>query len=111
MTEKLYIDLRIIDGDFHLNTGREPELCNNRVSIGQDIKHAIIESNLAVQLIGQRSSVLRADVYLQMVLMIETDNRLVPGTVRVYEESAGRIIVTAQTYEFGLIDPIEVVYE
>ncbi|HGY8221701.1 TPA: DUF2590 family protein, partial [Escherichia coli] len=52
MTDKIYIDLRILDGDFVLNTGREPTLCNNRVSIGQDIKHAIIESNLATQLIG-----------------------------------------------------------
>ncbi|HGF2918767.1 DUF2590 family protein [Escherichia coli] len=111
MTDKIYIDLRIIDGDFLLNTGREPTLCDNRVSIGQDIKHAIIESNYATQLIGQRSAVLRNDVYLKIILMIETDIRLIPGTVRVYEEGAGRFIVTAETYEFGLIDPIEVVYE
>lgn len=111
MTEKLYIDLKIVNGDFLLNTGREPTLCDNRVSIGQDIKHAIIESNLATHLIGQRSAVMRNDVYLQIILMVETDNRLIPGTVRVYEEAAGRVIVTAETYEFGLIDPVEVVYE
>lgn len=111
MTDALYIDLKIADGDFVLNSGHEPDLCDNRVSIGQDIKHAIIESNLATQLIGQRSAVLRNDVYLQIVLMCETDNRLIPGTVRVYEETAGRVIVTAETYDFGLIDPLEVVYE
>ena len=47
MSEPLYIDLLILKGDFVLNTGCEPELCNNRKSIGQDIIHAIIESGLA----------------------------------------------------------------
>ncbi|MDV0631578.1 DUF2590 domain-containing protein, partial [Citrobacter freundii] len=30
MSESLYIDLLIQGGDFVLNTGYEPELCNNR---------------------------------------------------------------------------------
>lgn len=44
MSDVLYIDLLIQGGDFVLNTGNEPELCNNRKSIGQDIIHSIIES-------------------------------------------------------------------
>ncbi len=31
MSELLYIDLLIENGDFSLNTGREPVLCHNRV--------------------------------------------------------------------------------
>lgn len=46
MSDVLYIDLLIQSGDFVLNTGNEPELCNNRKSIGQDIIHSIIESGL-----------------------------------------------------------------
>ncbi|EAP4604865.1 DUF2590 family protein, partial [Salmonella enterica subsp. enterica serovar Agona] len=34
MNEILYVDLLIQRNDFVLNTGNEPELCNNRKSIG-----------------------------------------------------------------------------
>lgn len=62
MSESLYIDLLIQGGDFVLNTGYEPELCNNRKSIGQDIIHSIIESGLATELIAERSPTMRADI-------------------------------------------------
>ncbi|ECN7698889.1 DUF2590 family protein, partial [Salmonella enterica] len=52
MNEILYVDLLIQGNDFVLNTGNEPELCNNRKSIGQDIIHSIIESGLATELIA-----------------------------------------------------------
>lgn len=62
MSDLLYIDLLIENGNFVLNTGKEPELCNNRKSIGQDIIHSILESGLATQLVGERSPTLRADI-------------------------------------------------
>ncbi|STB73804.1 Protein of uncharacterised function (DUF2590) [Citrobacter koseri] len=49
MSDLLYIDLLIEGRNFVLNTGSEPELCNNRKSIGQDVVHSIIESGLATQ--------------------------------------------------------------
>lgn len=101
MSDLLYIDLLIENGNFVLNTGKEPELCNNRKSIGQDIIHSIIESGLATQLIGERSPTLRADIFTQLELMIEGDERIVPGTVEVSEESQKRLWVTASTYDFG----------
>lgn len=101
MSELLYIDLLIENGNFVLNTGKEPELCNNRKSIGQDIIHSIIESGLATQLIGERSPTLRADIFTQLELLIEEDERIVPGTVEVSEESQKRLWVTASTYDFG----------
>lgn len=103
MTEPLYIDLLITERDFTLNAGAEPELCNNRVSIGQDIVHAIIESGLATRLVAERSPVLRADVITQMVLLVEDDERIIPGTVSITEESATRLWITAETYDFGRI--------
>lgn len=99
----LYIDLLITDRDFTLNAGAEPELCNNRVSIGQDVVHAIIESGLATRLIAERSPVLRADVITQMVLLVEDDGRIIPGTVAITEESPTRLWITAETYDFGRI--------
>ncbi|MBA7857472.1 DUF2590 family protein [Enterobacter sp. RHBSTW-00901] len=101
MSDLLYIDLLIENGNFVLNTGKEPELCNNRKSIGQDIIHSILESGLATQLIGERSPTLRADIFTQLELLIEEDERIVPGTVEVSEESHARLWVTASTYDFG----------
>ncbi|MCK2592744.1 DUF2590 family protein [Escherichia coli] len=99
----LYIDLLIENGDFSLNAGNEPELCNNRKSIGQDIIHAIIESGLATQLIAERSPTLRADIFTQLELLVENDERIVPGTVEISEESQKRLWVTASTYDFGTL--------
>ncbi|CAM7077792.1 MULTISPECIES: DUF2590 family protein [Enterobacter] len=101
MSDLLYIDLLIENGNFVLNTGKEPELCNNRKSIGQDIIHSILESGLATQLVGERSPTLRADIFTQLELLIEEDERIVPGTVDVSEESPKRLWVTASTYDFG----------
>ncbi|TNL11471.1 DUF2590 domain-containing protein [Kosakonia cowanii] len=103
MSEILYIDLLIENGDFSLNAGNEPELCNNRKSIGQDIIHAIIESGLATQLIAERSPTLRADIFTQLELLVENDERIVPGTVEISEEIQKRLWVTASTYDFGTL--------
>ncbi|MFH0721311.1 DUF2590 family protein [Citrobacter braakii] len=101
MSEPLYIDLLILKGNFVLNAGYEPELCNNRKSIGQDIIHALIESGLATELIAERSPTMRADIFTRMELLIEDDERIIPGTVEISEESQKRLWITASTYDFG----------
>ncbi|MEX9769759.1 DUF2590 family protein [Morganella morganii] len=101
--DSLYIDLLITGRDFTLNSGNEPVLCDNRVSIAQDCVHAIIESGLATQLVGERSPTLRADLRNQIEMLVEDDDRIVPGTVRVNEESQVKLWVTADTYDFGRI--------
>ncbi|EAR3126758.1 DUF2590 family protein [Salmonella enterica] len=101
MNEILYVDLLIQGNDFVLNTGNEPELCNNRKSIGQDIIHSIIESGLATELIAERSPTMRADIFTRMELLIEDDERIVPGTVEISEERRTRLWITASTYDFG----------
>ncbi|EBO6606858.1 DUF2590 family protein [Salmonella enterica] len=101
MNEILYVDLLIQGNDFVLNTGNEPELCNNRKSIGQDIIHSIIENGLATELIAERSPTMRADIFTRMELLIEDDERIVPGTVEIGEESRTRLWITASTYDFG----------
>jgi len=104
MTDLLYVDLLITGRDFTLNAGNEPGLCNNRTSIAQDIVHAIIESGLTTLLVAERSPTLRADVITQMILLIESDERIIPGTVNIAEESAKRLWATAETYDFGKIE-------
>ncbi|MCT2387298.1 DUF2590 family protein [Erwinia pyrifoliae] len=101
--EMLYIDLLIADGSFKLNSGNEPLLCNNRVSIGQDIIHMILESGITARLIGERSPTLRGDALTELTLLVESDVRLIPGTIIVNEESLSRLYITAETYEFGTV--------
>lgn len=99
-----YIDLLIKNGDIRLNAGNEPVLCDNRISIAQDIIHSIIESGLANQLIGERSRAIRADIYIQITLLIETDMRIIPGTITITEQDGGYLFMTADTYEFGPVN-------
>lgn len=96
-----YFDLFIQKGDFVLNSGNEPERCKNSVSIGQDVAHAIIESGLTYLLLAERSPTLRADIFTQIILLVETDVRIVPGTVYIKEESPQRLLITAETYDYG----------
>lgn len=96
-----YVDLLITQaGDFTLDSGSEPVLCSDLVSIGQDVRHAVIESGLATQLIAERSPTLRADILTQIELLVEDDVRLVPGTIVVNQESMTRITITAEAYGF-----------
>lgn len=108
MQDSKYIDILITGEDITLDSGRMPLLCDNRVSIAQDIKHALLESGLVTALIGERSQIARKDLILQMVLLIEDDERLVPGTIRILEQASDRLLITADTVEFGEISPQEI---
>ena len=100
-SNRQYIDLLVEDFGLVLDAGAQPVTTDNRHSIGQDIKHAVLESGLARALIGERSPVLRADVRTQIRILVEQDQRLVPGTAELREEAADRYLLTARTYEFG----------
>ncbi|MHC5175232.1 DUF2590 family protein [Serratia rhizosphaerae] len=103
MNELLYVDLLIEGRDFVLNSGSEPVTCNNRQSIGQDIVHSILESGVATALIAERSPTLRGDIFTQLEILVENDERIVPGTVTINEENAKRLFITAETEDFGPI--------
>ncbi|MDQ2216401.1 DUF2590 family protein [Vibrio parahaemolyticus] len=101
MTDYKYQDILIENGDVVLDAGRNPILIQDRAVIAQDIKHAIIESNLAVDLIAERSPSKKADIRTKLELLVEEDVRLVPGTVRLDEPTEGSIYVFADTMDFG----------
>ncbi|WP_413740839.1 DUF2590 family protein [Sodalis sp. RH18] len=103
-SDVLYIDLLITNRDFTLDPGGEPVLCNNRISIAQDIKHSIMESGLATLLVAERSPTLRADIMMRIEFLVEDDTRLVPGTIQIVEETTGRLLILAETYDFGPVD-------
>ena len=103
MTGK-YIDILVVNGAWQLDPGGQPRYTRDRHSIGQDIKHRIMESGLARKLVGERSSTLRADIMTEIELQVENDIRLIPGTILIKEEAPGQIMVTASTYEFGQLE-------
>ncbi|MCP9267845.1 DUF2590 family protein [Xenorhabdus sp. XENO-1] len=104
MDEPQYIDLLITGGSFTLNSGNEPRFCHNRISIGQDCVHAIMESGLATELVAERSPTLRADIRTQIEILVEDDDRIIPGTVIINEESSTQLWITAETYDFGCLN-------
>ena len=101
MSAPNYIDIWVVDGAWQMDDGGQPRYTQGRHSIGQDIKHRIMESGLASKLIGERSPTLRADVMTEIELLVENDTRLIPGTIVISEEAPPRILVTARTYQFG----------
>ncbi|HHF3210515.1 TPA: DUF2590 family protein [Vibrio diabolicus] len=101
MADYKYQDILIENGGVVLDAGRNPILIQDRAVIAQDIKHAIIESNLAVDLIAERSPSKKADIHTKLELLVEEDVRLVPGTVRLDEPTEGTIYVFADTMDFG----------
>ncbi|MCG3724695.1 DUF2590 family protein [Vibrio cincinnatiensis] len=108
MEKYQYQDILIENGDVVLDAGRNPVLIQDRAVIAQDIKHAIIESNLAIALIAERSPSKKADIRTQLELLVEEDIRLVPGTVRLEEPKQGTIYIFAKTTDFGELN-VEIV--
>ena len=103
MAEYVYQDILIENGDVVLDAGRNPVLIQDRAVIAQDIKHAIIESNVAIHLIAERSPAKKADARTQLELLVEEDVRLVPGTVRIEEVSDAQLYIFAETVQFGRV--------
>lgn len=97
----LYIDLLITHNDLTLDASNQPVLIEDQASIAQDIGHMIRESGLLVALVAERSKLRQADCIQQLELLIETDLRLVPGTVRFIKREPGQYLVTATTVAFG----------
>ncbi|MGY2962817.1 hypothetical protein ACVWZP_003766 [Pseudomonas sp. TE36184] len=99
-----YIDLLIMDNDLVLDPSRQPLLIEDRASIAQDIAHMIRESGLLVTLVAERSRLRQRDCIQQMELLVEADERLVPGTAQIKQVDSGQYLVTAKTLKFGDIE-------
>lgn len=101
-----YIDLLIVENDLVLDPSRQPLLIEDRVSIAQDIAHMIRESGLLVTLVAERSKLRQRDCIQQLELLVEADERLVPGTALINQVRSGQYLVTARTLKFGDIEVV-----
>lgn len=93
------IDLNIIDNDIALDSFAVPSQLTNSDVIAQDVKHRIIESGKVTELIGLRNKNIVAKILTEIELIVEQDERLVPGTIKVIRQATGEISVTAKTIE------------
>ena len=107
MLDKQYIDIKVIDGGWQMDAGQQPTECSDLYSISQDVKHLIMESGLLRELQGERHVALRSDVLVQIEQLTETDIRIIPGSATATEIKPGEITLTAETYEFGTTDEIQ----
>lgn len=99
-----YIDLLIIDNDLALDLSQQPNLVDDRACIAQDIAHMIRDSGLLVTLVAERDRLRQRDCIQQMELLVENDERLVPGTAQISQLQPGQYLVTASTLKFGSIE-------
>ncbi len=104
MSDKKYIDIKVVDGGWELDDGQQPTLCNDLYSTAQDIKHAIMESGLTRELIAERNTALRDDVLVQIEQLAELDSRIIPGSATAEEVDVGEITLTADAYEYGELE-------
>lgn len=93
------IDLNIIDNDIALDSFAVPSQLTNSDVIAQDVKHRIIESGKVTELIGLRNKNIVAKILTEIELIVEQDERLVPGTIKVMRQATGEISVTAKTID------------
>lgn len=99
-----YVDLLITDNDLVLDPARQPLLVSDRASIAQDIAHLIRESGLLVTLVAERDRLRQRDCIQQMELLVEADERLVPGTAQIVQVEPGQYLVMATTVKFGRVE-------
>ena len=98
-----HFDLLEIDNDLAFDETGEPVVVDGRPSIAQDIKHALIESQLLVTLIGQRDWFARREIYQQLELLVEDDLRIKVGSCQVIEhnQKTNSIEAHARTLEYA----------
>ena len=105
--KELGLNIKVIDGGWQMDAGQQPTECSDLYSIAQDVKHLIMESGLLRELQGERHVALRSDVLVQIEQLTETDIRIIPGSATATEIKHGEITLTAETYEFGTTDEIQ----
>ena len=97
----LYTDILIEDFDL-ATEGGYPLPVSNAASIGQDIKHMILESAYLTRMIAERNPQLRRSLEQKIELLAETDQRIVPGTVVLIEGlQTGDYTLQAETIHQG----------
>jgi hypothetical protein len=104
-----YFDIKIKDDDIVLD-GNQAVIITDIDVIVQDLVHAIRESGYLVEMVAERSAERRQLLLLNIILLVEDDKRIIPGTVELnaspdnFNVNRGHWTLKANTYEFGQLD-------
>ncbi|WP_067584721.1 DUF2590 family protein [Endozoicomonas ascidiicola] len=92
-------DILIVDRDLVLDVASIPTNTHERSVIAQDLKHAIMDTGILVELIAERSPLKWAQNMTKLAELAEEDQRIIPGTVIVERDKVnpGRVFIFADT--------------
>lgn len=96
-----HVDLLILDDDIAVDAGGCAQYIDGRSSIAQDIVHQIRESGLLKSLIGERDQETRASYLIELIEIIEDDERLIPGTTKITESDVEQYWIQSQTVDYN----------
>ncbi|MET4706733.1 DUF2590 family protein [Endozoicomonas lisbonensis] len=94
-----FTDIHITDRDLTLDVAGIPERIDDRYVIAQDLKHAILDTGILVELIAERSPMKWARNMVRLADLAEEDIRIIPGTVLIRRDKKhiGKITIFAET--------------
>lgn len=92
----------MISDDLAVDELHQAVIIEDRDVIVQDLIHAIRESGYLVEMIAERDGDLRQLLMNSIILLVEEDSRIIPGTVLLAGDPDS-MILAGDTYEFGTI--------
>lgn len=98
-----YVDIFIADNDLVLDSAGEPLPVTDKDCIVQDIKHLIRDSGLLSACVGQRDRAIIRQLMQRLIIKIEADVRLIPGTIEITRTTKEDFFITATTIKLGVI--------
>ncbi len=90
-------DILITDRDITLDAAGIPQMVVHRPSITQDIVHMIMDSDLLIELVGERSQSKWAGNMSQVETLVEDDTRIIPGTIQIDWGNREKIYLYAES--------------
>ena len=101
-------DILITDRDITLDPAGIPVYVIQRPSITQDIVHMILESGLLIELIGERSQAKWTGNMTRIEMLVEDDQRIIPGTVVIDWDDPEQMVLFAQSVMGEVSVPLSV---
>ena len=101
-------DILITDRDITLDPAGIPVYVIQRPSITQDIVHMILESGLLIELIGERSRAKWTGNMTRIEMLVEDDQRIIPGTVVIDWDDPEQMVLFAQSVMGEVFVPLSV---
>lgn len=101
-------DILITDRDITLDPAGIPVYVIQRPSITQDIVHMILESGLLIELIGERSRAKWTGNMTRIEMLVEDDQRIIPGTVVIDWNNPEQMVLFAQSVMGEVSVPLSV---